>query len=130
MEAVSVYERYRSQSVQTLTPGEMVVKLFDETAKQISMAIYESPKDRVKSFNCITKATRILQELNQSLNMNIPVSSDLRKLYEFLIEELYETGGKGEIEGMQQVLHLVNEMKVTFRQAEKLSRMPAAGSGG
>lgn len=130
MGVANAYKQYEYQSVRTLTPDELVVRLFDEASKQVSMAIYDSARDRVRSFNCISKATDILRELNGSLNMDVAVAGDLRNLYEFLIEALYDAGGAGNADVLKQLLEILNELKSTFRQAAKAARAGTSARGG
>lgn len=119
----NLYEQYKSQTLQTLTNGELVVRLFEEASKQVSMAIFTANSDAVKSFNSIAKAQKILKALNNSLDMNQAISIELNDLYLFLIEKLYEANSNKDIELMKQLLGLIDELKVTFRQADKLARV-------
>ena len=78
MQATNLYEQYKTQSLQTLTPGETVVKLFEEASKQVSMAIFLTNQGKtVKAFNAITKAQRIISTLHRSLDMRYPISLQL-----------------------------------------------------
>lgn len=119
----NLYEQYKSQTLQTLTNGELVVRLFEEASKQVSMAIFTANSDAVKSFNSIAKAQKILKALNNSLDMNQAISVELNDLYLFLIEKLYEANSNKDVELMKQLLGLIDELKVTFRQADKLARV-------
>lgn len=120
----NVYTQYKAQALSTLTMGEIVVKLFEEASKQISTAIFVSETDPVRAFNGIMKSVRIIRELNNSLDMNRPISVDLRRMYEFLIDKLIETAGSKDQELLKDLLSLVDDLKESFRQAERMSRIP------
>lgn len=62
MQTANLYEQYKSQTLQTLTNGEVVVKLFEEASKQISMAIFQAQNKPADSFNCIMKAQKIIKD--------------------------------------------------------------------
>ncbi len=122
MQAANLYEHYKSQSFQTLTPGELVVKLFEEASKQVTMAIFLANTNAVQSFNCIVKARRIISALNDSLDMNHAISIELKDMYLFLIDQLNESNAKKDTYLMKELLSLINELKSTFKQADRLAR--------
>lgn len=123
MQQANLYQQYKAQSLETLTKGEIVVKLFEEASKQISMAIFfTNGGNSVKSFNCIAKAQKIIQTLNFSLDMKYAISIELNDMYLFLYNKLGEANVKKDVTLMKDLLSLVDDLKVTFRQAEKMAR--------
>ncbi|HZK01302.1 MAG TPA: flagellar export chaperone FliS [Anaerovoracaceae bacterium] len=122
MQAANLYQQYKSQALQTLTQGELIVKLFEEASKQVSIAIFKINSDAVQSFNCIVKAQKIIKELNNSLDMGKAISIELREMYIFLIDKLIEANADKDVELMKQLLGLIDDLKTTFREAEKLAR--------
>ncbi|HVI42110.1 MAG TPA: flagellar export chaperone FliS [Anaerovoracaceae bacterium] len=124
MQQANLYQQYKSQSLETLTKGEIVVKLFEEASKQISTAIFLiSREETVKSFNCIVKVQKIISTLDYSLDRKYAISIELNELYLFLIDKLGEANKNKDIKLMKELLSLIDELKITFRQAEKLARM-------
>lgn len=123
MQAANLYEQYKNQALQTLTQGELVVKLFEEASKQVSMAIFLAGSDAVRSYNCITKAQRIIKELNNSLDMSIAISIELNDMYLFLVDKLIEANANTDVELMKKLLGLIDDLKNSFKQAEKLARI-------
>lgn len=120
----NLYQQYKAQSLETLTKGEIVVKLFEEASKQISMAIFfTNGGNSVKAFNSISKAQKIIQTLNFSLDMKYAISIELDDMYKFLYNKLGEAGSEKDVDLMKDILSLVDDLKVTFRQAEKLARV-------
>ncbi len=123
MQASNLYEQYKAQVLQTLTHGELVVRLFEEASKQVSMAIFLANTNAVKSYNCIVKAQKIIKELNNSLDMNIAISIELNDMYLFLIDKLIEANANHDVELMKKLLGLIDDLKNSFKQAEKLARI-------
>ena len=124
MQQTNLYQQYKAQSLETLTKGEIVVKLFEEASKQIGMGIfYENHGNTFKSFNCIVKAQKIIQSLDFSLDRKYDISLELSEMYLFIHTKLGEAGAKKDVTLMKDLLSLVDELKVTFRQAEKLARV-------
>jgi flagellar protein FliS len=127
MQQANLYQQYKAQSLETLTRGEIVVKLFEEASKQISMAIFLSNSgDQHKAFNCILKAQKIIRALDFSLDMKYAVSVQLNDLYLFIHDKLAEANANKDVALMKELLGLVDDLKVTFRQADKLARAKTA----
>ena len=124
MQYATVFQQYKSQSLETLTKGEIVVKLFEEASKQVSTAIFLTNRKNIASaYNCIAKAQKIISTLRDSLDMKYAISLELRDMYLFLITRLGEANAKSDVSLMKDLLFLIDELKVTFKQAEKLSRI-------
>ncbi|GHU49737.1 hypothetical protein FACS1894127_3660 [Clostridia bacterium] len=124
MQPANLYAQYKAQSLETLTNGEIVVKLFEEASKQISMAIFLTTRgdDDVKAYNCIAKTQKIISTLTLSLDMSYGISLSLSDLYEFIHRELGNAIMAKDLNLLKTLLTMVDELKVTFRQAEKLAR--------
>ncbi|MEL7656761.1 MAG: flagellar export chaperone FliS [Bacillota bacterium] len=123
MQQANLYQQYKAQSLETLTKGEIVVKLFEEASKQISMGIFFANNGNTfKSYNSIAKAQKIIKTLNFSLDMKYAISIELSDMYLFLHDKLTEANAKKDVKLMKEILSLVDDLKVTFRQAEKLAR--------
>ncbi|MDD2484547.1 MAG: flagellar protein FliS [Eubacteriales bacterium] len=119
----SIYQQYKTQSLETLTNGEIVVKLFEEASKQITMAIFlTNQKDAAKAYNCIAKAQKIISALDLSLDMHYPISIELRDMYLFLHSALSDAIVNQDTKLMKELLHIVDDFKITFRQADKIAR--------
>jgi len=123
MQQATIYQLYKNQSLETLTKGEIVVKLFEEASKQIGMAIFFiNNSNSYKAYNCIAKAQKIIQTLDFSLDRKYAISIELNDMYLFLHAKLGEAIANKNVPLMKDLLSLVDELKVTFRQAEKLAR--------
>ncbi|MDR0570742.1 MAG: flagellar protein FliS [Clostridiales Family XIII bacterium] len=123
MQPANLYAQYKAQSLGTLTNGEIIVKLFEEASKQISMSIFLTSQDEdVSAYNCVAKARKIVSTLSLSLDMSYGVSLPLSDLYDFIHKGLGEAITSKDMNLMKTLLSMVDELKVTFRQAEKLAR--------
>lgn len=124
MQTANVYQQYKSQSLETLTNGEIVVKLFEEASKQINTGIFLlNNENSYKAFNAISKAQKVIHTLNTSLDKKFAISLELSEMYLFIETKLIEANGTKDIGLLKDLLILVDELKVTFRQAEKLARV-------
>jgi flagellar protein FliS len=123
MQPANLYSQYKTQSLETLTNGEIIVKLFEEASKQISTAIFLTNRgEDVKAYNCVAKTQKIISVLSLSLDMSYGVSLPLSDLYDYIHRELGEAITSRDINHMKTLLNMVDELKITFRQAEKMAR--------
>lgn len=120
----SYASRYTQQSVLTMTQGEMVVKLYAEVEKQLSLAAAGIKDGDIAGTNrCLQKSQRILRHLMGTLDMNIELSHNLYSLYDYFIRRTIDANVKKDVKAIEEILPMVHELKDAFAQAEKLSRI-------
>ncbi|NLY71081.1 MAG: flagellar protein FliS [Clostridiales bacterium] len=124
MQHASVLEQYKMQSLETLTSGEVIVKLLEEASKQLSISIFLINRDNAaKAYDCVSKAQRIISTLNHSLDMNYAISIELRDLYNFMFDSLGKAIVAKDTGLIKDILSLVDDLKNTFKEADKLARV-------
>lgn len=124
----NAYAQYKNQSLSTLTSGELLVKLFDEMIKQCRIAELSIDKNDMVSANAsLQKAQTIVSTLAGSLDMRFPISSELRELYIFFAHQLLEANTKKDVKIIAGILPLLKDLRDSFSQADKISRMNTAG---
>ncbi|MDD3428654.1 MAG: flagellar export chaperone FliS [Oscillospiraceae bacterium] len=131
--AYNPYNRYTEQSVMTMTHGEMLVKLYEETAKQINNAIVTIEKNDIKATNtALQKAQKILNYLSATLDKKYPVSANLAALYDFFIRQLVTANVRKDAALLKEILPMIEELKETFVQVDRLARVggQSAAQGG
>ena len=116
--------KYQEQTILTMTPGEMIVRLFEESEKQITYAIICIDEKNIQGANnAFQKAQRIFAYLKASLDFKYQLSDNLSALYDFFIMRLVEANINKSKEEAEEILPLVSELRDTFQQGERLSRM-------
>lgn len=135
MQARNPYTQYKEQSLSTMAPGELLVKLFDEVIKQCRLsAIAIRSKDYGQANDGLTKSQTIITTLMSSLDMRYPISTELREMYVFLGKQLLNANLQKDAILIEQVLPLIKDLRDSFEQADKISRqnkhVPAAVIGG
>ena len=126
---VNPYQKYQQQSVMTMTPGEMLLKLYDGTITQLNAAKqFHEEKDYQRSNTALQKAQKILRYLDQTLDPQYEISGNLSALYDYFIRRLVEANLHKDNGPIDEVLPMVTELRDTFAQADKASRT-AAGAG-
>jgi flagellar protein FliS len=122
MEYANAYQESKKQALGLLTKGEVVIKLFEEASKQLKMAIFLLEREQtVKAFNCIAKAQKVIGTLDRSLDMKYPIAEELRAMYSFIYEKLGEANVSRDVELMNELWLLINELKDSFKEADKLT---------
>lgn len=122
--AYAAYDKYREQTIMTMTPGEMVVRLFEECEKQITSAIMCIEGKDIQGANMsLQKSQRIFNYLKASLDFKYPISQNLSELYDFFNRRLVEANIRKDKEPAEEILPLVTELRETFQQGERLARI-------
>jgi flagellar protein FliS len=119
------YQQYKEQSLNTMSSGEILVKLFDECVKQLNIgqrAILA--KDYAKTNDSLSKTQEIIDTLSISLDMNYEISQQLRPMYTFLSQRVMQANMKKDAAIIAEVLPLLKELRGSFDEAQKLSRRP------
>lgn len=121
---INPYDKYKEQSVMTMTHGEMLVKLYEEAAKQMKLGqrcITES--DLVAANNALQKAQRILSYLKETLDFKYEVSNSLASLYDFFNSQIMMANIRKDPSLLDSIIPMVEDLKDTFLEGEKLARM-------
>ena len=120
---VNPYQKYQQQSVMTMTPGEMLLKLYDEVITQLTaVRQFNEEKDYEKSNASLKKAQRIIRYLDQTLDPQYEISGSLSALYDYFIRRLVDANLHKDNAPIDEVLPMVEELRETFAQADKSNR--------
>lgn len=121
---------YREQHIQSATPNQIVVMLYDglltNIAKIRMAATNSAGTDRVKLSEGLTKAMAILLELRGALNVEVggELAQNLANLYVFWITALSPMDEQYDEEKLTRVEKMVREMRDAF-EAARLQLMGA-----
>lgn len=129
MQTANPYQQYKEQTLSTLTQGELLVKLYDELIKQLTIAKLKIKQGDLGSVNnAMTKSQTIVGTLSDSLDMRFPVSKELRDMYAFISKHMLQANLKKDIQMIDDCIPLVRDLRDTFDEANKLSRKSATGA--
>ena len=83
------YSQYKEKSIYSMSGPELLLLLFDEAIKRLTRAELALEEKDYKDFeDCIQRTTRIVRYLIEILNMDYPISRDLRRIYTYLVYDL------------------------------------------
>ena len=116
------YQRYREESLNTMTQGELLLLLYDELVKRLRQADLEMGKQNYENFEkAVDRAVEIIDYLSDTLDHRYPISGNLSRLYEYFCYELSRVKAGRNQEELMRVTRMVSELRDSFRQAEKTS---------
>ena len=116
------YQRYREESLNTMTQGELLLLLYDELVKRLRQADLEMGKQNYENFEkAVDRAVEIIRYLSDTLDHRYPISGNLTRLYEYFCYELSRVKAGRNQEELMRVTRMVSELRDSFRQAEKTS---------
>lgn len=111
----SPYDKYKNSSVQTSTPGQLVVMLYDGAIRFVKAGLDGiSSNDYAKANVNLGKAQTIISELMSTLNRSYDISKNLYSLYEYMNYLLIQTNIKKKVESGEEVLGYLQELRETW----------------
>lgn len=128
--AISSYDKYRQSAVQTSTPAQLLLMLYDGALRFTRAGIAGiEEKDLEKANTNLGKAQLIVSELAVSLDASYEVSQSLNSLYEYINHLLLQANIKKETAPAQEALEYITDLRTTWAQAAK-QVAASAGTGG
>ncbi len=116
------YQTYKQQSVLTMTPGQVLLYVYDELIKQINFAKLGFEDNDINLINrSLQKSQKIIHVLQSTLNYDYSISNNLYDLYDYFNFVLINSNMKKDTDGLDDVLSMVVELRKTFAEADKLS---------
>ncbi len=117
------YATYKNQSINTATPEELTLKLYEGCIKFINLAMIGIEEKNIEMSNKnIVKAQNIINELNITMNMEYEISKRIRLIYDYLYRRLVEANIKKDKEILEEVKGFVVEFRDTWKEAMALAR--------
>ncbi len=114
------YQQYKQQSVESMTPGELLLLLFDELVKRATMASIALEKEEFGAFEAaIDRCTDIVNYLDETLDRQYPISRDLARMYEYFTYQLGRIKIGRNKKELEQLRPLLADMRDAFHTAEK-----------
>ncbi len=125
------YQAYQNNSVNTASPGELTLMLYNGCIKFIHQAkvAMENRQIEFKNIN-LQKAQNIIQELMVTLDMKLEVSKNMMSLYDYMNRRLIEANIKNDTSILDEIEALVTEFRDTWKQVIQVNRQKQFSQGG
>lgn len=116
--AYNALNQYKQNTVLTATPEELTLMLYDGGIKFMNIAKYSIENNDIKkSHESLIRAQNIIIELKSTLNMDYEISSNLEKLYNFIIDKLVDANINKKKEPIEEALEILTDLRDTWKIA-------------
>ena len=113
------YQQYKAQSINTMPPGELLMLRYDELIKRLTRAEIALKNQNFEIFDeSIIRCREIIRYLDDTLDMQYPISHDLHRLYDFFSYELSRVQAGRNEKVLAEVKPRLTDLRHTFRQAQ------------
>lgn len=117
------YANYANTKVQTATPAQLTLMLYDGAIKFCNLAISAVENKQIENANTyIQKVEAIVAEFRATLNFKYPVAKDFDVVYEYLQRRLLMANIKKDKEILEEVLGHLRTMRDTWVEVMKTAK--------
>lgn len=115
--------RYVTDSVETMSPGRMVVALYDRLVLDLQRAGHSiAGEDLAAAHTALVHAQDIVAELHGALDPSRwEPANQLASLYEFVLDELVAANVSKDARRVESCLHIVEPLRDAWHQAAGIS---------
>ena len=117
-------KQYKESAIYSMSSLELLLLLYDEAVKRLHKAQIALEDKKYASFEeYLEKAGQIIRYLIQILDMQYPISKDLKRIYEYLIYDIsrIKSGRERRADEIPRISHILMELRDAFEQAGKIS---------
>lgn len=119
--AINGYQHYKEQTVNTMTPGEMLNLLYDELLKRLTRSeLALENKDYELFEQSIQRSMDIVTYLKDTLNFQYEISNELKRLYDFFLYELVRIKAGRNSVVIGEIRPLIMDLRDSFREAQRI----------
>ncbi|GEN54425.1 flagellar export chaperone FliS [Halobacillus faecis] len=124
-------QAYQNNSVETASPGELTLMLYNGCIKFIKVARKSMENKEIEKKNTnIQKAQKIIQELMVTMDQQYAITKEIMPLYDYMNRRLMEANTANDAEILDEVQGLVEEFRDTWKQVILEARKSQYGQGG
>ena len=116
---------YGNNRIETATPAELTLMLYEGAVKFCNIAIVGlEKKDYGKVNTNIQQCRNIIVELTSTLNMKYPVAEDFKRMYDYIIALLTEANMKKDMELLERALEELRGMRDVWKEVMTKAKGP------
>lgn len=117
------YTTYQNNSVNTSTPGELTLLLYNGCLKFIQQGKRALNENNIEEKNkSIQKAQAIISELMLTLDKSYPVAANMLVLYDFANSRLVDGNIKNDSTLFDEASVIITEFRDTWKQVIQINR--------
>ncbi|MFC4404939.1 flagellar export chaperone FliS [Gracilibacillus xinjiangensis] len=128
--AYQQYQAYQNNSVNTATPAELTLMLYNGSLKFIKRAKKAMEEKNYQERNVmIQKTQNIIRELMVTLEPSAPITKQMMPLYEFAYHCLTQANVKNDMTQIEQAEEILIQFRDTWKEIIKQERIRQHGKG-
>lgn len=121
--AFNVASAYQNNKINTATPEELTLMLYEGAIKFCNIAIIAIEEaDINKSNNNIIKAEKIIAYLRSTLNLKYEVAKDFDNIYNYIYSRLIQANISKDKEILDEVLVHLREFRDTWKEVMRMNK--------
>lgn len=113
MKQTDLIKRYREIEIQTSSPAKLILLLYDEAIKSLTLAKKEIKMNNIeKTHELLLKTQKIIRELMCSLDLEVgKLAINWYKLYEYIYRRLVQANFEKNLKILEEVLELLRPLR-------------------
>ena len=125
--AMNAAQIYQGNRVNTASPAELTLMLYDGAIKFCNIAIAALEKgDREKANTNLIKAQKIIVEFRTTLDFKYPVAQQFDIVYDYIYRRLVEANINKDKEIAEEALRYIREMRDTWKEVMRKNHIYVA----
>ena len=117
------YSKYKEQSVMAATPGELTLMLYDGCIRFLKLSQLNMASSNLQAaHNNLVKASDIITELMNTLDMNYSISGQLLNLYLFIFGEITHANIQKNPDKLNPIIEIIEELRDAWKKAVQIDR--------
>ncbi|NLM76130.1 MAG: flagellar export chaperone FliS [Clostridiaceae bacterium] len=123
MIAFNAYNQYKENSINTASPEELTLMLYNGLIKFIMRGIDCIEKKNMEDANNnIIRAQDIVQEFINTLDMRYEISGNLNSIYDYMLRRLIDANVSKDKVILEEVLEFAKILRDTWEEAMKQAK--------
>jgi len=122
--AINAAMAYKNNAIQTASPAELTLMLYEGAIKFANIAIMAIENGDVqKAHENIMKTENIIMEFRSTLDKKYPVWEDFDRVYDYIYRRLVEANIKKDKVILEEALGYIREMRDTWKEVMKAAKV-------
>ena len=115
------FQAYRKTQIQTADQGTLILMCYDGAITFLKQAQSAHSKGDLQKYNlCCTKASNVLWELSNSINLEAgEVATHLQSLYNYMIRRIVDAQYHDRTNAIDEVISYIQELRESWKQIIK-----------
>lgn len=117
---MNAYQKYKEKSILSMSGPELVLLLFEEADKRLARAGYALEDKDYENFDkALNRTVMIVQYLIQILDLEQPISRELREIYHYVLYDIgrLQAGRERRKDEIPRIRQILAGLKEAFDQA-------------